>query len=162
MTSTTGKMKRNRTDQGFTLIELVLVVFVLLTLTALTVPAFQHTFQSVSEQTAAHRLAELLGYARERAVMDRTSYRVQWDETQGTYWLSADKGVAGAPERLQERWGRTERLPQGVRFEAESSDAAFFPDGTATEASVRLVRDTKVLYEIQVQPLLGKVTITER
>jgi prepilin-type N-terminal cleavage/methylation domain-containing protein len=147
-------------NKGFTLIELVFVVLILSTLVGLASPLFRNSYRRASWEGAASRMADLMSYARERAVMERMRTRVDFDTEGGLYWLSAD-GPEGF-HRTGDRWGRTRRVPPDVALRTDAPSVTFFPDGTASEAEVRLETAEKDLCLLHVDPVLGWVTVDEK
>ena len=146
-------------NRGFTLIELVFVVLILATMVGMAAPIFQKSYRRASWEAASGRLADLMAYARERAVMERAPYRVDFDGSDGSYWLSA-----GGPEgfsRMDDRWGRTRRVPPDVVLTADVPAVTFYPDGTASEGSIKLAAGEKDVCQLRVEPILGRVIVDE-
>lgn len=89
--------KTRKKMQGFSMIELMLVVAVILTLTALTVPHLIDTVSDISLRYAASDLSGLLQSARIQSVRKNTFYTVQQGAllsgTQGYYVDIAKTGV---------------------------------------------------------------------
>jgi prepilin-type N-terminal cleavage/methylation domain-containing protein len=89
--------KTQKKTQGFSMIELMLVVAVILVLTAITVPHIIDTVSDISLRYAATDLSGLLQSARIQAVRKNTSYTIQQGAllsgTQGYYVDIAKTGV---------------------------------------------------------------------
>ncbi len=74
--------------QGFTLIELSIVIFIMLMMTAVTVPWMKTFAESTRLRSTARSIRSLMEFARSCAVTQRTEYVVLFDPDQGEYWLS--------------------------------------------------------------------------
>lgn len=78
----TGNCRRAR--GGFSLIELMVVVMILLVLAAIAIPNIMKTISDVRLRSAANSVAGLLQEGRMRAIRDNKSYRVFGYTTDGT------------------------------------------------------------------------------
>jgi type II secretion system protein H len=81
-------LNRNLRSYGFTLIEVVIVIFIMLLMTTVTVPSLKMFADSTKLRTAARSINGLLEFARGSAITERTEYAVLFDPTNGQYWLS--------------------------------------------------------------------------
>jgi type II secretion system protein H len=81
-------LNRNLRSYGFTLIEVVIVIFIMLLMTTVTVPSLKMFADSTKLRTAARSINGLLEFARGSAITERTEYAVLFDPTKGQYWLS--------------------------------------------------------------------------
>ncbi len=147
-------------NKGFTLIELVFVVLILSTMVAMASPIFRKSYRRASWEGAASRMTDLMTYARERAVMEKTRTRVEFDAEKGLYWFSI-AGVDGFA-RTNDRWGHVRRVPPDVTLKSDVPSVTFFPDGTASEGEVRLETPEKDLCLLHVEPNLGRVVLDEK
>lgn len=76
-------------NQGFTLVELVVVTAIIVLITALTLPNYQLGDQQLALQRTAHKLAQDLRRTQEMAVSSREFA----DEVPGAYGLFLDKDL---------------------------------------------------------------------
>jgi len=109
MTSPIGipKNKPSRED-GFTLIELVLVVVILMVVVGISTPLFRNTYRELPLRESAHNISRLMAYARERSVAEGKKHRIQFDTVNRSYRLTAVEGgdEGQISKRLQERMGK--------------------------------------------------------
>ena len=141
-----------RDARGVTLMELVVVLAVLATVTALAVPSIRRGSEGLQLRAGAGRMASLLREARQQAVMHRRSTRVVLE--------AGHRGAALAWDGADEPLRRVE-LPERFRVQAlEGGDSlTFSPRG--------LVRDTRWVVEapggrrlvIQVHGVTGRVAV---
>jgi len=77
-----------RNVSGFTLIEIVIVIFIMLLMTTATVPSLKMFADGTKLRTAARSISGLMSYARTSSITERTEYVVLFDPTNRQYWLS--------------------------------------------------------------------------
>jgi type II secretion system protein H len=130
--------------QGFTLLELILVMVILSTVLAMAAPSLRGFFASRQTQDAAAQLLTLTQLARSQAVCEGTGYRLNLDAEQGQYWLTSWQ--SGTFENLGTEFGRVFTLPKdtvmqlaGVERDGDETFVSFAPQGTTTAAKIRLV-----------------------
>jgi Tfp pilus assembly protein FimT len=113
------------------------------TVLAMAAPSLRGFFASRQTREAAAQIVALTEFARSQAVSEGRVYRLNLDETDNRYWLTAQTG--GAFTTLDSRFSRVFQLPDGTsaRWE-EPIDAAlrgwisFYPDGRTEAARIRL------------------------
>jgi len=77
-----------RNVSGFTLIEIVIVIFIMLLMTTATVPSLKMFADGTKLRTAARSISGLMSYARTSSITERTEYVVLFDPINRQYWLS--------------------------------------------------------------------------
>jgi prepilin-type N-terminal cleavage/methylation domain-containing protein len=109
---------------GFTLIELVVVLFIVVAVAAVAMPSIGRGVDGLRLRREASQVAALIRTARLRALTEQRPVRVTLDPAHGTVILAA--GAAGAR-------GREVVLPPGVsaRVDAGGSALTFSPRGVA-------------------------------
>jgi type II secretion system protein H len=159
-----SKIRNQKWERGFTLVEVVLVAVVLAILLTVSLPGFQRTAQRLRVEHAAFELAQLARLAHERAVAEGRETVWTWDGERSRAWVEAAPG-ASPPEA--EEAGRVESspLPAGavVTLTRDGGDVAcrcvhFFPEGTAEGATVTVgVGDH--LYTVTVDAATGQARL---
>lgn len=97
MTSRTGNSRRSsdpRGDAGFTLIELILVMAMLLTVIAVAMPSLSHFFRGRTLDSEARRFLSLTRYGQSRAVSEGVPIVLWIDAKQGRYGLEQEAGYS--------------------------------------------------------------------
>ncbi len=116
---------RARTQSGFTLIELMIVVTLLGIFAAIAVPSFNQFINKSRTQSFNNDLVALLQYARAAAVEQRTFIRVCRGEKTLTVQRDCSKGD---PIRVLE-------VPDMLSLTASAKEALFRYNGTGTETT---------------------------
>lgn len=174
-----------RSHSGFTLLELVVVLFILALATALVAPAFGRSFGQAQLRAATRDLAALCRFARTQAIISQGILEVVLDRQANSYWLRGRESdhIAGRlsgldqvlPARdleqsIQNREARVRALPTGVTLksvvvetgplrEDERGAITFFPQGSSTGGEVWLEDGKGRGYRIVVDPSVGFVRI---
>jgi prepilin-type N-terminal cleavage/methylation domain-containing protein len=140
-----------RRTEGFTLVELMVVLFILSVLAALAAPSFSRTLVSARLRASASDVRATFARARSLAVAGGRERAVVFDLEKGEYGLDNDAVRRGFPEPV--RLG-------GVRLVGEENargDARvrFYPDGSAEEAEVSVDSGDGGSIRVKVDPLTG-------
>lgn len=145
-----GTRRPRRRDAGFSLLELVVVLFLAGLLAALVAPSFEAPLESARLRAGAVELRATLLRARTLAAAGARERAVALDLEAGVF------GIAG--ER------RVRELPEGVRFEAvriagaetgRTATIRFYPDGSGEDAEVALASRAGGRLRVTVDPLTG-------
>ncbi len=75
---------------GFTLIELMVVMSILLAMAMMVTPVFSDSLRTIREENAARDLLSAMNYAQSRAISESTAYRLYLDTKAGTYWIEKE------------------------------------------------------------------------
>ena len=138
MNCQTGKRIFLSRLEGFTLIEIILVLMIFSVITALAIPNFRQVFQKIQVKTAAYDIVYAMRYAQSRAVTFQRVVRFEFSNDFTRYWLSEslDEDTEDEPmvsgqkfNRLSGRFGRTFSVPKDVFINAQESILSFYPDG---------------------------------
>ena len=131
--------------QGFTLIEILLVVVIMAVIAVLAVPNFSRTYAGIELRKAADDLAYRMRYAQSYAITRNTLTRLEFDPFFTQYWLtrqSGDETAQGAFERIPGRMGEITGIPRDAQVSfAEGGPALYFyPDGTMDKRRISFCR----------------------
>ena len=138
--------------RGFTLIELVLVIFVVALVAGLALPAVGRGFDTLQLRAEVAAFSAFLRYAREQAITRREAQEVGVNPHAHLLTLKA-AGTEGAraSRRFSPRIAITADSPTGLSI-------TFTPRGLSSGGSFRLVGADGQAYRVQVDPLTGRVT----
>lgn len=182
--------RRERALGGFTLIEIMAVVVILLLIAAVAIPRLA----LVTSQTAiddGRKLASALDFAREKALSVGRAHRVVVDLDHGQYWIEAQPPRDESEPRLT--FADADPLPlvapsteavdfaplpgqaptplgANVHFVGLSSDdgdasdgtahVVFAPDGTTPAASLQLAAGDSLRVRVDVAPFADPTRVT--
>jgi len=83
--------RRGKVKNGFTLIEVSIVIFIILMMTSAVVPWMKTFAESTRLRSTARSIRSLMEFARSCAITERTEYVVLFDVSNGEYWLSLEE-----------------------------------------------------------------------
>lgn len=113
MTRTPSQPRR----AGFTLFELVLVMLVLAVVMAMVAPKLSGVATGRRTGDTATQVVSLAYYARNAAVTEGRTYRLNLNPRDGTYWLTCQAG--GVFQDPGNGWGLIFQLPEGLRIDSD-------------------------------------------
>ncbi len=138
------------TKKSFTLIELLIVVMILGLLAGITFPSFSNSFANLQLNNSVRDISCLMKYAREKAIMQRKKYRLEFDIAEKRYWLSREEDPINAPNQFKKLTTGIEdkKLPQNISVKKilfpigiskfSHSYVSFYPDGSIDAADIYL------------------------
>lgn len=143
-------MKKSSRRDGFTLVEIILVVLILAVIASLTLPNFSRSYAQVRLRQSAQGLVDLMRYAQSRAVAHNRRVRLEFDDALSKYWLTEEAGVRTqtSPEdfhRFPGRFGRDFVLPGAVGVQTDTRPLTFFPDGSIEKGQINICLDQRCL-----------------
>jgi len=147
---TVGGRHPLRDRGGFTLLELVAVLFLAGILVALVAPSFEAPLESARLRAGAAELCGTLSRARTLAASGARGHAVALDLEKGAYRIPGED--------------RVRSLPEGVRFETvrvagaaaeREATIRFYPDGAGEEAEIALASHGGGRLRVTVDPLTG-------
>jgi prepilin-type N-terminal cleavage/methylation domain-containing protein len=190
-TPETPRLKRHTRNPGpsraagFTLLELIVVLFILALAAALVAPIFTRSFGQLRLKAAARDLAALCRFARTQAIANQVVLEVVLDRGANAYWLRGPEWVVSRlggieqvataedpeqPWQVRLRQARVRPLPVGVTLksvildpgtlrEDERGAIVFFPQGSSTGGEVWVSDEKGRGYRIVIDPSIGLVRI---
>jgi type II secretion system protein H len=163
----TARKRHQSGNKGFTLLELILVMVILSTVLAMAAPSLRGFFGSRKTHDEAARLLALTQFARSQAISEGIIYRLNFDTTERTYWLTSQR--AGVFEELETEFGYVFTFPNDITVELEEVEKdddemflAFTPQGTVTAGTIRLIDRRGLVLEITCPTVTELFSIVER
>jgi prepilin-type N-terminal cleavage/methylation domain-containing protein len=161
-------MNDHRTERGYTLMEILVVVAIIGTLTMVTVPNFISFYRSNQLKSALRQFGTDVRSARAKAVTTSSIVRITFNEakTPGTYSIEQSTDSGKNWTRLKQRGLTGKALFKNGNFVDvygdKLPDIVFLRDGTANvpagEGKLQiLVKDNDKIFEVAVSST-GKVT----
>jgi len=173
---------------GFTLLEMILVVAILVAMFGISWPLMERAYGDLKLKESAEKVRLKMGAARIHAIDSGLSYQFRV-ESEGHRFLVVPYEYA-TEANLQDGVLEQEdgELPEGLSFQAVSEDASvekidegmlagfsnksklaeanwlapliFYPDGSATEASFRLVDEKRQYIEVSLRELTARIEVS--
>ena len=160
--------------EGFTLIELIVVMTIIALMTAAVVPMYQGSMTYIQRDRAIRDFAALMKYAQERAITDATEYRFYFREEQRDFWvmrlarMDGDEKEFAFPDE-----GATEvrQLPETVKLDKpkarydkdrEAHYVAFYASGACDYAKIFLESDDDTRITLETKGRLGQFEVKEK
>lgn len=78
-------------EDGFSLMEIMLVFAIIAILSSISMPAMRGFAASRRLTTSAHAIADTLAFARDMAITERTTHLVVFDVSSNRYWLASSE-----------------------------------------------------------------------
>ena len=145
---------RRSASRGFTLLELIVTLFIVVLTIGLAVPLIGRSSDAIRARADVAGFSAVLRHARERAITSRRSHSVVIDP--GTRKMTVLAG--GADGDVKE----TRTLPERMSVQATPPPALtvrFEPEGTSSGADYRVTAGP-VVYRVTVDPITGRVKNT--
>ena len=79
------------TPNGFTLIEIMLVLALIAILSSIAMPSLRGFAASTRLKSTAHAIRDMLNFARDMAITERAAYLVVFDLAANRYWLASSE-----------------------------------------------------------------------
>jgi prepilin-type N-terminal cleavage/methylation domain-containing protein len=147
-------MKRDR-DQGFTLLELMVVVLVMAMALAVSYPSLSRGISSVHLRSTARDILSTFRYAREQAVTEQTGMRVAVDRDKQELVLTDDLGE-GSRAYVLPKDVRIQRMAVAGKEIVEGPMLVrFLPNGSSENVEVWLKSDTGSYLRVVTDPITG-------
>jgi prepilin-type N-terminal cleavage/methylation domain-containing protein len=159
-----------RDQKGFTLIELVVVVTLIVMMIGLTMPQIRNTLLSDTLKRTTLRMVGLVKSLRDEAVREQKTYGLHLDMTGQRYWIGFDTMTEAEQTLAQEE---AVKLPVNVqivdvwfRNEGKTSDGEavilFLKKGYVQPSAIHLSDDEGRRFTILLNPFGGKVKVFEK
>ena len=155
-----NKSYASRKD-GFTLLELILVLFLMGLTAGIVLPFVVSTLDRVKLQSEARQISSALQFARSEAITKKTLFTFNADIDNNQYWLANPK---------EKEVTQTKTLDETVKIknyqgtEETVSDGTFiinfYPRGNSSAGTIHLqssiAESDELVYAITIDPITGK------
>lgn len=141
-------------EAGFTLFELLLVLFVLILVYALAMPRLDSGAGGVQIKSAVRQLAAGLRKARNVALTEHRETALLLDVEERTFSITGDARAYALPGRLEYALFTAESEVRGEKV----ASVRFYPDGSSTGGRVT-VSSGPAKQEVDIDWLTGRVKV---
>jgi prepilin-type N-terminal cleavage/methylation domain-containing protein len=159
-------MSASRRDSGFSLIEVLVTISLLVVLLAISIAGWSSWSKARQQSGTATELQSTLRQTQQRAVTEGTSMCVTFATTSYTVWRGACTGstpsaatrVEGPVKAGSGVQIASADVPQGVTFTARGTSKGGVGDSTRSTLTVTRTGSPKV-YTLQVEGFTGRVSL---
>ena len=163
------KIAKHESIRGFTMVELLVVLFLIGLMLLIAVPSLLHTVESLKFKATARQIVSTLKFARNTAVFKQRYQVVGFDIDNNLYFLGG-QGIAGYEDALSKSI-KTFKLPSDVsiksmemaedRIESGKGNILFYPDGSSSSGAI-IVKNKKTDegFRIEVDVFTGLTHVT--
>jgi len=147
------------TDQGFTLLELLIVILVVVLVLAVSFPALSRSSAALHLRTTSRDVLNIFRYAREKAVTEQVGMRITADREKQRMVVSDDLENGGR-SYLMPKDVKISRLVLGGKEVTEASMVIrFLPNGGSDSGEVLLKSEAGSFLRVISDPLTGGARI---
>ncbi|MBF0550678.1 MAG: prepilin-type N-terminal cleavage/methylation domain-containing protein [Deltaproteobacteria bacterium] len=158
-------------NDGFTLVELAVVIFIIGLMTMFVLPNFLSLMTGRDVKGTARNLTGQIRLLRSRAVMEKRPLRLYLDLKNRRYWV-AEPSDDMVFDESESAIPKTTDLPVGIRFKDIVTPRTgkildgktfvwFWPSGLTEYAWIHLSDDDNHDYTLVVRPLTGNTSFLE-
>jgi prepilin-type N-terminal cleavage/methylation domain-containing protein len=158
-----------RVTEGFTLLELLLVLTIMAMAAVLVLPTVSGGLGHWRMQAAVREVSTLAKFARNQSVARAQRLQLVIDRPRRLYWLDNEPPTLSDPDAADRHGIRLYALPPGVQFgeaaigetpiEQERVGFVFFPRGDSSGGELRLVDERGAGYRLVFDSLTGRVDV---
>lgn len=155
------KIQNQNSKNGFSLIELLLVLFIISLSVALSVPAINTGLNHLEIKGAAKYLATTLRYARNQAISEKTAYYVKIDANENKVIILHDDKQFERELNISEDIIKIvdvskERIDESIK----SKTISFYPRGSSSGGTFEIWdKKGQPAYRLIVKPSNGKIKV---
>jgi len=158
---------------GFTYLELIVVILVIAVLSSVTLPSMRGVFTGSKLKTTARELYTMLKYAQGAAIFQRKIVELRIDTAQNKYKLFlGDEGEKKIRDKKYSRIESVVQLPREVVFatvdtfvttkkKQELKSILFYPDGSSSGGAITLKGKNNRTFSIFIYPSTGFVELID-
>ena len=163
-----------RSQGGFTLIELTLVIAIIAVLLGLAIPRLRDT-TATELRSQSHRLAMTFKLVRDEAILQGIPFQLNFDLDQQRYWITSADPLGGS-DVASSTLGRLARgfsfgrdvgiadvmLPAaGAKVNQGRIYTIFYPDGTVDPTVIHLASTGNDAYTLHLNPMTSRLEMTQ-
>src|SRR5919108_6276689 len=157
------------TQDGFSLVELAIVLLLLSFLLLLSIPRFGAVLVGQRLNSSGHLITGMVRYLYDQSTAKKRVYRLNYHLKDGAIWVTFLNDEGEFIEDQSSTFTRRRKLPIGIQFEdivtavekvtEGPAYTQFFPSGLVDRTVIHLRADDGSQLSVLIHPLSGRVTI---
>jgi prepilin-type N-terminal cleavage/methylation domain-containing protein len=161
----------NPVSHGFTLIEIMLVVVIILIVAGVAVPKLSGSFSSTRMKDAVRSTVRVARYARSMAILEQADCTLSFSTNRISLTTAANiKNISTNANRAVATVLAQRRLPDEIKItkfenqtdeDLEENNVTFYSSGMNDGFELTLEDDKDRRYTITCNPITGKITVEE-
>lgn len=160
-----GNKHLNQDNKGFTLLELLIVMAIMGIFIVGAIPSFKGTYKTFKLDTSASQLASFITYARQKAILERVNYRLNFDYQGTRYWLTIEQDPVNYPNYYlpAKILGKNiHYLPEEISINSYFDFITFYPDGKVDKDTLILRNEDLDECLVHIRRKINYVKITQK
>jgi Tfp pilus assembly protein FimT len=139
------------------------VVIVLAVLAGINIPNLKKTYSRLKLENCALNILSIGRYARQKAITQSLTQRLNFDLINNTYYLSQENDNDPEEfERIQGRFSGIFKIPQEILLESSAQFLDFYPDGDCDNVSIALSNSDNLRYKLIKSGVFGEFKIEKQ
>lgn len=143
---------------GFSLLELLVVVAIIGSILALSLPRFRGTFNNLKFDNFCQNLTSRMRYLQERAALEQKSYRLVFDSSNKIISIEAIQEDSNNFTAVKGLLGKKITIPERLEVSVEESDVLFYPNGTIDGNNI-VISDDQNKATIYITESVGRIEL---
>ncbi len=148
-----------RSDPGFNLLEIILVVFIIGLVMAVSFPALMRGNSTFKLQATGRDVLSAMRYAREKAISEQMEMLLVVDREAGKIILADENGGGERTLQLPEEVRIQRMMLWGQEVQQASMAIRFLPNGSSESGELLLASKKGVLIRIVTDPITGSARL---
>lgn len=161
-----------KSENGFTLIELSMVLIIIGVISVFAVPRFKDLLWHGDIKAAVRKLSSVIRYTHNRTAISKMRHRLNYDLDANRYWVTL-RDAEGKFVDDRSTLNKNMALPHKVMFkdvfthrEGEEIHGVayteFIPNGLVENTVIHLENDEEKVFTLMIKPLSGSVKVYDR
>lgn len=155
-----NKLTNLRSSQGFSLFELILVLFLVALIMGLTSPFLFKTLDRIKSKTSARSIATVLRYARSKSISEKIPYTFNANIDTNQYWINNIKTEKSSEvKQLDSRLRIIQFIDSDEEVNTGPFYIVFYPQGNSSGGEILIEtakEEDKIRHTITLDPVTGK------
>lgn len=152
---------------GFTLLELILVLFIMGLIAGLTTPFVVSTLNRTKLQAEVREVKSALGYARSQAISLKTLFTFNGDIDKNQYWVTTPRDGESTRIKSLDDYVKFAEFRQNREYVQDGIFLIhFYPRGNSSGGAIRIEpahqEKPEFYYEITIDPIIGSSRIQRK